>query len=158
MANPTETLLRQFYTDFEAGHADAVIAALHPQCVFQDPIFQTIPAGQVPNMIRMLCASATPGRKFEVQSIEVSGADAAIVKWHAHYVYPATGRKVLNKITTPFKFQDGKVIYYTDQFSLWRWLGMALGTKGWLMGWHPAVHAKVRSTVAARLQKFVEKG
>jgi hypothetical protein len=39
---------------------------------------------------------------------------------------------------------------------MWRWMRMALGTTGWLMGWTGPAHAKVRQTAGRNLDRFMD--
>jgi len=63
---------------------------------------------------------------------------------------------VINKIHAEFEFRDGLIFRHRDAFNLHRWLGMALGPVGALLGWLPPMQSKVRAAAAAGLAKFSE--
>ena len=151
-----EQQIRKFYADLEQGRAEACIEQLSAGATFEDPIFGNVGPGEVPSLLRFLCANPSPGRRFEVHEVQIHDGDRATVQWTAHYTFPTTGRAVANQIETPMSFRADKLHSYADRFDLWRWMGMALGPVGGLFGWTPMLQDKVRSTVRGRLARFRE--
>ena len=49
-----------------------------------------------------------------------------------------------------FTFRDGQIATHVDRFDLWRWIRMALGAKGALLGWPPFVPASAIQRQARR--------
>jgi hypothetical protein len=62
---------------------------------------------------------------------------------------------VHNRIAARFVFRDGKIAEHRDDFPLWRWTRMALGAKGFLLGWFPPVQNAIRSEAAKSLTQFM---
>jgi SnoaL-like domain len=154
VATAREQQIRKFYADLEQGRAEACIEQLSAEATFEDPIFGKVAAGEVPSLIRFLCANPSPGRRFEVHEVQIHDHERATLRWTAHYIFPTTGRAVANQIETPMSFRDNRIASYADRFDLWRWMGMALGPVGVLFGWTPILQEKVRSTVHSRFVKF----
>ena len=65
--------------------------------------------------------------------------------------------RVLNRIDASFTFKDGKIVRHVDAFDLRRWAGMALGLKGKLLGWLPAVQNAIRKQGDAGLRAYMAK-
>ncbi|MNQ84514.1 hypothetical protein D3C85_996450 [compost metagenome] len=72
----------------------------------------------------------------------------------ATYLFSQTGRMVENRIQARFLFADGKIIEHHDSFDLWRWARQALGAKGLLLGWLPAVQNAIRQQAARGLAAY----
>lgn len=145
-----DTFIRQFYADFEAGRAEAVLSYLHPEVSFTDPIFGRLQGREVRALIHMLAASRTADRRFVVHSVRAT-EQGATVNWTAHYTF--AGRPVTNVIITHFVLKGERIRAYEDQFNLNAWMSMALGPVGRLLGWTPWLRGKVRSQVRQRLEK-----
>jgi hypothetical protein len=62
---------------------------------------------------------------------------------------------VHNRIDARFRFRDGKIVEHVDTFPLWKWASMALGAKGTLLGWLPAVQAKIRAQADKGLRAYL---
>jgi hypothetical protein len=78
-------------------------------------------------------------------------------RWTASYVFPATGRKVVNRAKAMFKFEDGKIVEHQDDFSFYSWASQALGWKGLLFGWTSVLRGRVRARARRRLNRFMKK-
>ena len=74
--------------------------------------------------------------------------------WVATYLFSATGNTVVNDIGARFVFRDGKICEHHDHFDLWRWSRQALGLKGLLLGWSPALKNAVRAQTLKGLRAF----
>jgi hypothetical protein len=72
----------------------------------------------------------------------------------ARYLFSQTGRTVVNRIQARFVFRDGRIVEHRDSFDLWRWARQALGFKGALLGWSPAVQRAIRAQARKGLDAF----
>ncbi len=61
---------------------------------------------------------------------------------------------MVNVIRAEFVFGDGRIVEHRDHFDLWRWSRQALGLKGWLLGWLPAVQGAIRAQARRGLAGF----
>jgi ketosteroid isomerase-like protein len=145
-------LLTRFYTAFGQLDYATMAACYHPEAEFSDPVFPDLHGPQIGSMWKMLCLAA---KEFSVTFSDVTADDArGSANWIARYRYSKTGREVVNRIHADFEFRDGLIFRHRDTFDLHRWLGMALGPMGTLLGWLPPMQAKVRTSAAAALAKF----
>lgn len=149
-----ETLIHRLYAALDARDAEAMVACYGPEAAFTDPVFGTLDARETAGMWRMLCARATDLR-VEVAGIEADDA-AGRARWEAWYAFGATGRPVHNRIAAAFVFKDGLIHRHEDAFDLWRWAGMALGPAGRLLGWTPAMQARIRQQARRGLDRFLQ--
>ena len=63
--------------------------------------------------------------------LEVSQVTDRSAHWEAHYLFSATGRKVLNRIDAEFEFDHaGLIVRHRDRFDFWAWSRQALGLPG----------------------------
>jgi hypothetical protein len=104
-------------------------------------------------MWRMLAARVKDFR-LEFRDVDAD-ARAGRAHWEAWYTFSATGLPVHNVIDARFAFLDGKIQEHRDTFDLWRWAGMALGTKGKLLGWAPFVQGAIRKQAARGLDEWM---
>lgn len=148
-------LITQFYEAFQKRDYAGMNACYHPQIRFYDPVFLDLSGKQVGAMWHMLCERGTD-LKVTFQEAHMQGATGHI-HWEATYTFSSTKRRVHNIVTAQFAFADGKISQHRDEFDLWRWTRLALGTSGVLLGWSPMVQNKVRATAAAGLQAFIAK-
>lgn len=148
-----EQLIHDFYTAFGAGDPEGMGRAYADDARFGDPAFPHLNAAQVRAMWQMLIAR---GSDLTVTFRDVSAdGETGRAHWDATYTISTTGRVVRNSIDASFRFQDGRIVEHRDRFSFWRWAGMALGAKGWLLGWTPLLRGKVQSMAARQLDKFM---
>jgi hypothetical protein len=115
-------------------------------------VFPDLDAAGVAAMWRMLCAR---GKDLAVVASGIA-ADATTGRAHcaATYTYSGSGRRVVNRIDATFAFRDGRICRHQDRFDLYRWLRQALGWKGVVLGWLPAVQRKVRAQAAGALAQW----
>ncbi len=150
--HPNEELIHRFYQSFRQRDAEGMVACYHPEVVFSDPVFPELHGPSAGNMWRMLCQR---GKDLEIAYRDVQADDQqGRAHWDADYTFSGTGRKVHNQIDATFRFQDGLIREHRDQFDLYRWMGMALGLKGRILGWLPPVQNAVRKQAAGALRKF----
>ncbi|MEO8705861.1 MAG: nuclear transport factor 2 family protein [Kofleriaceae bacterium] len=153
--HPNARLIHTFYTAFQKRDPEAMVACYHPDIWFSDPVFQELRGPRAGNMWRMLNERA---KTIEITYDGVSADDkTGRAHWEAKYPFTATGRDVHNIIDATFEFRDGKIVRHADSFDLHRWAGMALGMKGKLLGWLPAVQNKIRAQGMAGLAAYEAK-
>ncbi len=150
--HPNRAVLEKFYACFQkrdwAGMSECYLSEVE----FSDPVFTRLRGQDAKDMWEMLCKR---GKDLEIE-FEVQRADDAggAVHWEARYTFSTTGRKVHNRIDAEFDLRDGKILRHRDRFDLWRWARMALGLKGTLLGWLPAVQNAIRAQAARGLAEF----
>lgn len=143
------TLINRFYAALAGRDGTAMGACYTDDARFSDPVFRDLDVTGVRTMWAMLCARVTD------LAVEVSEVDADDVRgkarWIATYTFSKTGRRVRNVIDAEFDFRDGLIARHADHFDLWHWAGMALGLKGFLLGWTPQVQNAIRREAALGL-------
>lgn len=149
--------IERFYAAFARLDADAMQACYAGDAVFDDEAFSLQGAQQIGGMWRMLC-TATKTKGLAHWKLEVSDITERSAHWDAHYVFSATGRKVLNRIDAEFEFgAHGLITRHRDRFDFWRWSRQALGVPGLVLGWTPFFRKQVRQQAAANLKRFLDK-
>ena len=152
--NPNAEVITRFYDAFCRLDYETMGACYHAEAQFSDPVFPDLRGSQIGMMWKMLCLKA---KEFSVICRDVTADDArGSANWVARYRYSGSGRLVINQIHAEFEFRDGLIFRHRDAFNLHRWLGMAMGPVGRLLGWLPPMQAKVRAAAAAGLAKFSE--
>ena len=152
MSERNRETIRRFYTAFDAGDAETMVACYAPDVHFSDPVFPDLRGEEAGDMWRMLTGRA------EDLTVELASHDAdeatGGANWIARYTF-RTGRTVVNDIQASFRFgEDGLITEHRDEFDLWKWTRMALGPIGVALGWTPIVQGKVRSEAAAGLREY----
>jgi ketosteroid isomerase-like protein len=147
-------LVECFYESFGRLDSEAMLACLHPEITFSDPLFPNLRKDQVFAMWRMLIASAARHPEDFKLSYEFVFLEErkAQVHWQAQYRYGGR-RKVHNKVLATLTFWDGKIVRHVDGFNFYNWGRQALGPLGLLMGWSAKFRASVQ--VAAKKQLSV---
>ena len=150
--HPNAATIARFYDALDRHDAATMIACYAPDATFSDPVFHGLDAAGVAAMWQMLCSR---GKDLRVVASDID-ADAAAGRahWVANYTFSATGRHVENRIDARFTFRDGRFVRHEDRFDLWRWLRQALGVKGALLGWLPAVQRATRAQAAKSLAEW----
>lgn len=150
--HPNRAVVEKFYSCFAARDWAGMAACYHPEAEFSDPVFTHLQGREVSDMWEMLCKR---GKDLEIEFRVLRADDeGAAVHWDARYTFSGTGRRVLNSIDAEFELRDGRIVRHRDRFDLWRWTRMALGPKGVLLGWLPAVRNAVRAQAARSLAEF----
>lgn len=151
----TETI-QSFYTAFQQGDAEKMVAFYHPEVIFSDPVFDRLSGGQAMDMWRMLLEKGKGNLRVTFSDIhEVEGTVTA--RWEAVYPFSQTGRVVTNKVKASFSFQEEKIILHVDDFSFHKWASMALGLPGTLFGWTSFLKNTVRSKSLRMLERYSRK-
>ncbi len=144
-----------FYTAFAARDWRTMALLYADDARFSDPAFVDLDAREVRAMWRMLITRGTDLRiEHEVLS---QSADAARVRWTAHYTFSQTHRPVVNVITATMKLRAGRIVAHVDAFDFHRWARQALGTAGLLLGWTPFFQRSVQSRARAGLHQFMQR-
>lgn len=146
-------LIEKFYTSFQQLKWQGMVDCYHEEVIFYDPVFENLDARKAKAMWEMLCTGAKDF-SLEFSDIKVD-EEYGTCNWKATYIFSKTGRKVVNSIKAHFKFHEGKIVEHMDAFDLWKWSRQALGVSGWLLGWSPIVHNKIRTMAKANLEKFL---
>ena len=131
----TTPLPDRFYAAFAQLDHATMNACYAPNAVFSDPAFGTLHGDEIAKMWTGLCRAAT---EFRVSHEVVrSSPTAATVTWTAHYAFPATGRDVVNHVTSNLTLADDRIVAHHDTFDFHAWAKQALGPPGLLLGWAP---------------------
>jgi ketosteroid isomerase-like protein len=149
-------LVKRFYDGFARLDAETMLACLHPEITFSDPLFPNLRKAQVFEMWRMLIASAArhpDDFKLSYEFVFVEERKAQ-VHWQAHYRYGG-GRKVHNKVLATLTFWDGKIVRHVDGFNFYTWGRQALGPLGLVLGWNPKFRASVQAAASKQLKVFM---
>ena len=151
MNHANAELIRHFYTAFQQLDAESMTACYTEDVHFRDPAFGELHGREAADMWRMLCQRA---KDFSLTFDGITADDQrGTAHWVATYTFTQTGRTVVNDIHAEFVFRDGRIARHYDHFDLWRWTRQALGLKGLLLGWLPAVqgavHRQARQGLAA---------
>ena len=152
----SKATIERFYAAFAKLDGDTMQACYAPDAHFEDEVFTLDGPRQIGGMWRMLCET-TKAKGLPHWKLDVSQVTDRSAHWDAHYLFSATGRKVLNRIDASFEFDaQGLILRHRDRFDFWAWSRQALGTPGLLLGWSPFLRKKVRATAAANLQRFLQ--
>ena len=152
MSAAHDALIHRFYEAFQRLDAEAMAACYTDDVVFSDPAFGELRGRDAGDMWRML---TTRAKDFFLTFDHVRSDDSTgSAHWVATYLFSATGNTVVNDIGARFVFRDGKICEHHDHFDLWRWSRQALGLKGLLLGWSPALKNAVRAQALKGLKAF----
>jgi hypothetical protein len=149
-----EDLLKEFYTAFKNRDSAAMAQFYTENAEFSDPVFVGLKGKEVAAMWKMLIAR---GKETKISFGEIKAdADRGYAKWEAIYPYGKKRRIVHNFIESRFEFEDGKILKQTDSFDLRKWLGMALGPAGRLLGCSSILKNRVRAFARRALDDFMK--
>jgi ketosteroid isomerase-like protein len=142
-----------FYTAFARRDGAAMAALYSDNATFTDPVFPGLKGAEVGSMWKML-TGRSKSLRIEHKIIEVKD-NLVVVDWQAWYNFSATGRDVYNIVRGELTVVDGKIVTHVDHFDLYRWMRMALGPKGVLLGWLPPVQKALQKKARAGLVEFM---
>lgn len=145
-------LVTSFYEAFAKRDAEGMVSCYADDVRFSDPVFPALSGDDAKNMWRMLCERGKD-LAIEFRDVTASG-DHGAAHWEATYTFGLTGKRVHNVIDAAFVFRGGKIVQHTDVFDLYRWMRMAMGLKGVLLGWAPPVQNVLRKTAAKGLREY----
>jgi ketosteroid isomerase-like protein len=146
-------LVRTLYDALARRDLDAMERCYHPDVTFGDPIFQELEGrARIMGMWRLLMGRGT-GLEISLGEV-IAGPHEVTAGWTAGYTFTATGRKVVNRIDSLFRFEDGLIVRQHDDFDFRHWSKMALGRPaGLVVGWTPALRAQIRSQAMQGLRE-----
>lgn len=139
----------QYWDALGAADGAAMGACYAEDATFQDPVF-LLQGAEIGTMWRNLM-NGKGDLIVETGPLIIDGATAT-GRWQATYTFPATGRRVVNRIRSTIEVRDGRIVAQRDRFGFWRWSAMALGAPGMLLGWTPMLRNKVRRMARKRIQ------
>jgi hypothetical protein len=155
MAHPNEDTINKFYSSFSQKNIAGMLECYDDSIEFEDPVFGNLIGSKAKAMWQMLIERST-GLTLTFSNVsandEVGEAD-----WVAEYTFSKTNRKIVNKIHANFKFKENKIITHKDNFNLWKWSCMALGWKGYLLGFTPIVTGKIKSEAMSGLELYMKR-
>lgn len=146
-------LVTTFYEAFQRHDGATMARCYADDARFSDPVFTDLRGAEVGAMWRMLTER---GKDLELTFRDVvAEGGRARAHWEARYTFSGTGRKVYNVIDAELEIRDGKIVRHVDTFDLWRWMRMALGPTGVLLGWLPPVQSSLRKKARAGLEAYM---
>jgi hypothetical protein len=155
MTHPNEDRINKFYSSFSQKNIAGMLECYDDSIEFEDPVFGNLSGSKAKAMWQMLIERST-GLTLTFSNVsandEVGEAD-----WVAEYTFSKTNRKIVNKIHANFKFKENKIITHKDNFNLWKWSCMALGWKGYLLGFTPIVTGKIKSEAMSGLELYMKR-
>ena len=152
MSTENAQLITRFYEAFQRLDAEEMARCYAPDVRFSDPAFGELNGEDARDMWRML---TTRAKSFSLTFSDVhADASSGSANWVASYLFPQTGRTVVNRIHASFVIRDGLIVEHQDHFDMWRWATQALGFKGMLLGWTPLLKNAVRKQARSGLRQF----
>ena len=145
----------QFYDAFMVRDHYTMGLLYAENATFSDPVFPLLNAHGARTMWAMLLSRAGD-LGIEVNILE-DGPARARVQWVARYTFGATGRRVVNRVSSEMAIANGRIVRQVDRFDLWRWARQALGVRGLLLGWTPMVQNAIRKQAAHSLREFARR-
>ena len=153
--NQNKQLIENFYTSFQKLDWRGMHECYHAEAFFYDPVFEDLDASKTQAMWKMLCLQA---KDFSLEYSKVQADNEyGSCEWKATYVFSKTGRKVVNRVKSHFKFHEGKFIEHMDDFDLYAWSRQAFGPGGWILGWSSFLKKKIRNTAKLSLERFISR-
>ena len=148
-------LIQKFYTAFAARNAEQMVDCYHQEIHFSDPVFTHLNGADAGDMWRMLCELGTD---LEIEFSELhADQETGRAHWNANYTFSQSNRKIHNSIDAEFEFRDGLIVRHIDRFDLYKWMCMALGLPGRLLGWAPFIQNTLRRKALTGLKQWQKK-
>lgn len=154
--NENEKLIQNLYQSFDNRNAEEMGSAYAENAKFSDPVFPDLTGREIFGMWSMLLENLDPEGKITCESLSATDTEGS-ARWTAIYKFSKTGRTIHNRINATFRFENGKIVYHKDEFSLYRWARMAFGFKGLLLGWTSGFKKKVREETAKTLKMYMKR-
>ena len=151
---PTEVITNLYEALARRDH-EAMAQCYHDEATFSDPVFDDLEGPEIAAMWHMLCEQGTD-LEVTYGNIRADG-DRGSATWEARYTFGASGRRIHNRISSTFTFEDGLIKTQSDDFDLYRWTRQAVGWSGTLVGWTRNAKSKVRQIGEENLDRFLEK-
>lgn len=153
--HPNEELINKFYTAFQNKDSKSMTECYADTVEFNDPIFKGLKGNAAKAMWQMLIERSTD-LKITFKNCKANDSEGS-ADWVAQYPFSKTGRIITNHIHAKFQFKDGKIINHRDQFSLWKWAGMALGATGYFMGFLPFIQNQIKNDANTGLSIYMKR-
>ena len=155
LMNSNEQLIHTFYSAFQKRDFKNMQACYADNATFSDEVFVGLNAAEVKAMWEMLCIR---GKDLQIEFGKMQATDTTgSAEWKATYSFSKTNRRVINRITAHFIFENGKIKNHTDQFNFYTWAKQAFGLTGLLLGWTSTFREKVRTQAKKNLNEFLKK-
>ncbi|HTJ41440.1 MAG TPA: nuclear transport factor 2 family protein [Kofleriaceae bacterium] len=148
----TREVAERLYACFQAQDGEGMAALYAPSARFSDPVFPSLDGAGVGDMWRML-ASRAKDFSLVVDGIEHEG-EVARVRWTAHYLFSATGRAVVNRVSSTIRVRDGLIVEQRDAFDFRKWARQAFGLAGMFLGGRGFFQRRVQAKAAENLAAF----
>jgi ketosteroid isomerase-like protein len=119
-AERNEATIRRLYDALNRHDGETMAACYSADARFSDPVFPDLHSDQAGDMWRMLTDRATD---LAVELPEAKAdAQAGSARWIATYTFGATGRHVVNRVRSDFRFDSaGLIAEQHDDFHFWKW-------------------------------------
>lgn len=154
-ANDNEQTIRTFYEAFQKRDAETMGAQYADNATFSDPAFVGLDAAQARAMWKMLCHRGKDLR-VEFSNVHADDKNGGAI-WDASYSFGGK-RQVNNHIEAAFTFDDaGKILSHVDTFDVKKWMKMALGPAGSVMGLFPFGPKMVQKQARQQLDAWMAK-
>lgn len=148
-------LINTLYEALGRRDHEAVAACYHPDATFSDPVFEDLEGPEVAAMWHMLCEQGTD-LDVTFDNVQADG-DSGSATWIATYSFGPARRRIRNRITSRFTFEDGLIRSQVDEFDLYAWIRQAVGWSGLVIGWTKNAKSKVKDIGEDNLDKFLDK-
>ena len=148
----TREVAERLYACFQAKDGDGMAALYARDARFSDPVFPNLDGAAAGDMWRML-ASRAQDFALTIDGVEHEG-EVARVRWTARYTFSATGRKVVNRVSSTIRVRDGKIVEQRDAFDFRKWARQAFGLAGLFLGGRGFFQRKVQAKAAENLAAF----
>lgn len=150
-----EEIIQKFYQAFQKKDHETMASCYHPEVTFGDPAFPHLEGWKASAMWRMLCER---GKDLKLEFSDIKGSEErGSAHWDATYTFSQTGLKVHNQIDAKFRFKDGLIVEHRDTFDLKKWMGMALGFKGKMLGLFGPGRRAVQQKAMTGLDIYIKK-
>ncbi|MFK7950487.1 MAG: nuclear transport factor 2 family protein [Saprospiraceae bacterium] len=153
LAEKNQQLIQVFFTAFANKDLDTMLDCYHKNVIYDDVGFGKQEGEKAKKVWRFLIQNVDKNAIITFSNIQIS-ASTGQANWTTKYTFGK--RKITNQITATFRFQDGKIIYHKDDYSLWKWSQQAFGLIGFLIGWLPLFRWLIRWQMQRNLQRFVK--
>lgn len=152
--NSNKELINNFYSAFQRLDSRTMSSCYTDTVVFFNPLFGLLSATEVKGMWEMICANAIDF-SLSYGNIQALDEEYYTCDWQLTSTYPATNRKVLNKVRANMRLTEGKIIEHSDAFSVHQWSKQALGLSGELFGWNSFFQRSLQNRAKKRLNEFL---
>lgn len=153
--NPNEALIQKFYQSFKDKNTSAMLECYDENVEFFDPVFLHLKGKEVFAMWSMLIER---GQDLDISYGNIkANEEEGSAEWTATYIFGKTNRRIKNHIKAKFRFQNGKIVWHKDNFSLWKWAGMALGFSGYLLGFTSLIQDQIKNEAQTGLKLYMKR-